>query len=81
MDQQRSPEEQMDEDSENSQLLRLMARHTHLTDLLHAHHVIGTYKFYSAIFVYLCNSAFDGEMISLMPSLCPHTHAYPSLLC
>lgn len=35
-------EEEMDEDSENSQLLRLMARHTQLRDLLDAHHLIGT---------------------------------------
>lgn len=42
MDQQCSPEEEMDEDSENSQLLRLMAKHTHLKDLLHAYHIIGT---------------------------------------
>lgn len=34
--------EEMNEDSENSQLLRLMARHTRLKDLLHAHHLIGT---------------------------------------
>lgn len=34
--------EGLDEDSENSQLLRLMARHTQLKDLLHAHHTIGT---------------------------------------
>lgn len=34
--------EVLDEDSENSQLLRLMARHTQLKDLLHAHHIIGT---------------------------------------
>ncbi|CAG5866733.1 unnamed protein product [Menidia menidia] len=35
-------EEAMDEDSESS-LLRLMARHTELKDLLHAHHLIGGY--------------------------------------
>lgn len=35
-------EEGLDEDSENSQLVRLMARHTQLKDLLHAHHIIGT---------------------------------------
>lgn len=35
-------EKEMDRDSENSQLLRLMARHTQLKDLLTAHHVIGT---------------------------------------
>lgn len=34
--------EGLDEDSENSQLLRLMARHTQLKDLLRAHHIIGT---------------------------------------
>lgn len=34
-------EVEMDEDSDNSQLLRLMARHTHLRDLLDAHHLIG----------------------------------------
>ncbi|KAM8915557.1 centromere protein O [Spinachia spinachia] len=37
-------QEGMDEDSENSNLLRLMARHTQLTDLLHSHHVIGGYN-------------------------------------
>ncbi|XP_070835609.1 centromere protein O [Chaetodon trifascialis] len=37
-------DEEMDEDSESSQLLRLMARHTQLKDLLHAHHVIGGYN-------------------------------------
>lgn len=34
-------EENMEEESENSKLLRLMARHTQLKDLLHAHHLIG----------------------------------------
>ncbi|XP_029349042.1 centromere protein O isoform X2 [Echeneis naucrates] len=34
---------QMEEDSEDSQLLQLMARHTQLTDLLQAHHLIGGY--------------------------------------
>ncbi|XP_008289451.1 centromere protein O isoform X2 [Stegastes partitus] len=34
---------EMEEDSENSELLRLMARHTQLKDLLHAHHLIGGY--------------------------------------
>ncbi|XP_074548393.1 centromere protein O [Halichoeres trimaculatus] len=37
-------EEEMDQDSENSQLLRLMARHTQLKDLLAAHHIIGGYN-------------------------------------
>nr|XP_020483401.1 centromere protein O [Labrus bergylta] len=37
-------EEKMDDDSENSQLLQLMARHTQLKDLLHAHHIIGGYN-------------------------------------
>ncbi|KAM6969428.1 centromere protein O [Tautogolabrus adspersus] len=37
-------EEKMDDDSENSQLLRLMARHTQLKDLLNAHHIIGGYN-------------------------------------
>ncbi|XP_037342552.2 centromere protein O [Pungitius pungitius] len=37
-------ENRMDEDSENSNLLRLMARHTQLKDLLHSHHVIGGYN-------------------------------------
>ncbi|XP_054469951.1 centromere protein O [Anoplopoma fimbria] len=37
-------EEGMDEDSENSNLLRLMARQTQLKDLLHAHHIIGGYN-------------------------------------
>nr|XP_040055846.1 centromere protein O [Gasterosteus aculeatus aculeatus] len=37
-------EEGMDEDSENSNLLRLMARHTQLKDLLHAHNVVGGYN-------------------------------------
>ncbi|KAM4724570.1 centromere protein O [Anableps anableps] len=36
-------EEEMDVDSESSELLRLMARHSELTDLLHAHHLIGGY--------------------------------------
>ncbi|KAE8290217.1 Centromere protein O [Larimichthys crocea] len=36
-------EEGMDEDSEDSELLRLMARHTQLNDLLYAHHIIGGY--------------------------------------
>lgn len=36
--------EEMDENSENSQLLWLMARHTQLKDLLHAHHIIGGYN-------------------------------------
>ncbi|KAK5858014.1 hypothetical protein PBY51_011215 [Eleginops maclovinus] len=36
-------EEEMEEDSENSDLLRLMARHTELKDLLLAHHTIGGY--------------------------------------
>ncbi|XP_071753096.2 centromere protein O [Centroberyx gerrardi] len=36
-------EEEMDDGSENSQLLRLMARHIQLKDLLHAHHLIGGY--------------------------------------
>ena len=43
MDKQTHEEEGgMDEDSENSQLLQLMARHTQLKDLLLAHHLIGT---------------------------------------
>ncbi|XP_059209192.1 centromere protein O [Centropristis striata] len=37
-------EEEMEVDSENSQLLRLMARHTQLKDLLQAHHIIGGYN-------------------------------------
>ncbi|KAG8013156.1 Centromere protein O, partial [Nibea albiflora] len=37
-------EEGMDEDSEDSELLRLMARHTQLNDLLYAHHIIGGYN-------------------------------------
>lgn len=43
MDQQstREEEEEMNDDSENSQLLRLMARHEQLEDLLHGHHIIG----------------------------------------
>ncbi|XP_038584291.1 centromere protein O-like [Micropterus salmoides] len=46
MDKQHPHEEEgeMDEDSENSQLLRLMARHTQLKDLLYAHHIIGGYN-------------------------------------
>lgn len=46
MDKQRTheeEEEEMAEDSDNSQLLRLMARHTQLKDLLHAHDIIGTH--------------------------------------
>uniref|UniRef100_A0A3Q3AWM7 Centromere protein O n=1 Tax=Kryptolebias marmoratus TaxID=37003 RepID=A0A3Q3AWM7_KRYMA len=35
-------EEGMEEDEESSQLLRLMARHLELTDVLRAHHLIGT---------------------------------------
>ncbi|XP_030574931.1 centromere protein O [Archocentrus centrarchus] len=35
--------ENMEEDLENSKLLQLMARHTELKDLLHAHHLIGGY--------------------------------------
>lgn len=60
-------EEEMDDDSENSQLLRLMARHTQLKDLLHAHHLIGThYKlFYSPIY-----HAFDREIFLLMQFSC-----------
>lgn len=47
-------EEEMDEDSENSQLLRLMARHTQLRDLLHAHHLVGThYKLFYAYYIYV----------------------------
>ncbi|XP_032356765.1 centromere protein O [Etheostoma spectabile] len=37
-------DEEMAEDSENSELLRLMARHTQLKDLLHAHDIIGGYS-------------------------------------
>uniref|UniRef100_A0A3Q3WVB2 Centromere protein O n=1 Tax=Mola mola TaxID=94237 RepID=A0A3Q3WVB2_MOLML len=40
MDQQCADQEEEEMD-ENSQLLRLMARHTQLNDLLHAHHIIG----------------------------------------
>lgn len=36
-------EEDMEEDSEDSELLRLMARHTQLKDLLHAHDIFGTF--------------------------------------
>lgn len=36
-------EEDMDVDSESSEVLRLMARHSELTDLLHAHHLMGGY--------------------------------------
>lgn len=45
MDQQcpHGDEDEIDGESENSQLLRLMARHTQLKDLLHAHHITGTY--------------------------------------
>ncbi|KAM9355883.1 centromere protein O isoform 2-T2 [Pholidichthys leucotaenia] len=45
MDKQNAPEEDenMDDDSENSTLLRTMARHTQLKDLLYAHHLIGGY--------------------------------------
>ncbi|XP_068436797.1 centromere protein O [Clinocottus analis] len=41
---QEEEEEGMDEDSENLNLLRLMARHTQLKDLLHAYDVIGGYN-------------------------------------
>lgn len=34
-------EEEMDEDSEHSQLLQLMARHVQLKDLLNVHRLIG----------------------------------------
>lgn len=62
MDKQCSHEEEdqeMDEDSENSQLLRLMARHTQLKDLLRAHHLIGThyklfYIYYIHVSLYQC---------------------------
>ncbi|KAF7657998.1 hypothetical protein LDENG_00019370 [Lucifuga dentata] len=37
-------EEEIDEDSDNSQLLHVMARHTQLKDLLNAHHLIGGYN-------------------------------------
>ncbi|KAM9341521.1 centromere protein O [Symphorus nematophorus] len=37
-------DEEMDEDSEDSQLLQLMAKHTQLKDLLHAHHMTGGYN-------------------------------------
>lgn len=69
-DEEEEEEEEMDEDSENSQLLRLMARHTQLKDLLHAHHIIGTYKLCYYYFVFSCNysCSFDSEMFSLMPS-------------
>ncbi|CAK6974078.1 centromere protein O [Scomber scombrus] len=36
-------DEEMDDDSEDSQILRLMARQTQLRDLLHAHHLVGGY--------------------------------------
>ncbi|XP_072313955.1 centromere protein O [Eucyclogobius newberryi] len=36
-------EVEMDEDSENAQLLRLMAKHTQLKDILLAHHLTGGY--------------------------------------
>uniref|UniRef100_A0A1A8CMY0 Centromere protein O n=2 Tax=Nothobranchius kadleci TaxID=1051664 RepID=A0A1A8CMY0_NOTKA len=39
-----SEEEDMDEDSESSRVLRLMARHSELTDLLRAHRLIGGYE-------------------------------------
>lgn len=42
-------DEEMDEDSENSQLLRLMARHTQLKDFLHAHHLIGNDSLLSCV--------------------------------
>lgn len=44
MNQQSAHEEEMDEESENSDLLWLMARHIQLKDLLHAHSIIGTNK-------------------------------------
>lgn len=48
-------DEEMDEDSENSPLLQLMAKQTHLKDLLLAHHLIGTFYLLSSIhsFYYL----------------------------
>ncbi|XP_014832336.1 PREDICTED: centromere protein O-like isoform X2 [Poecilia mexicana] len=36
-------DEEMDVDSESSELFHLMARHSELTDLLHAHNLIGGY--------------------------------------
>lgn len=48
-------EEEMDEDSENLQLLRLMARHTQLKDLLDAHHLIGTNNQMFYYFVFICH--------------------------
>lgn len=67
-------EEAMDEDSENSQLLRLMARHTQLKDLLHAHHIIGTHKLLY-YFVFSWHSPiyyrFDNEMYSSLVYLSP----------
>jgi hypothetical protein len=33
----------LEDGSDNSQLLLMMARHTQLKDLLHAHHLIGRY--------------------------------------
>ncbi|XP_060919705.1 centromere protein O [Labrus mixtus] len=42
--QEEEEEEKMDDYSENSQLLQLMARHTQLKDLLYAHHIVGGYN-------------------------------------
>nr|XP_046268816.1 centromere protein O [Scatophagus argus] len=44
MDKQCTQEEEMDEDSEHSELLPLVARHAQLQDLLRAHHIIGGYN-------------------------------------
>lgn len=53
MDQQGADQDNEEEIDENSQLLRLMARHTQLNDLLHAHHIIGTYIMSHLFLVFL----------------------------
>lgn len=51
-------EEEIDEDTENSQILQLMAKYSQLKDLLYAHHVTGNQ------YVFLSYCAF--------PLLCTH---------
>ena len=70
-------EEEMEQDSEPSQLLRLMARHTQLEDLLYAHHTIGTHSKSFNYSVFSCHSpscSFHSEMFSLI-----HFYKYVSL--
>lgn len=45
LDKRHNDDEEMEEDSENSDVLRLMARHIQLKDLLNAHQTIGGFDF------------------------------------